>query len=188
MAPRNEQGFTLIELLVSITILGIIGTALIGTLFIAYKTSSETQTMLNESNDREGVSYWFTRDVQNAPSVLTTATACEPAGNALVVRFQWTETPVASPAGSANVAREVVYSTTPVAAGSISLTRSICVAAAARVDVTVASFVTAASTQCLTSAYVVDVTCSAATRVVRLSLTPSSGAAAYTVDGARRPA
>ena len=184
---RRDDGMTLVELLVAITILGIIGSVVTSTLFLALRTSTDAQTTLNESNDRETLALMFTRDAQNAPSVLTTASACMPASSTVIVRFVWFETQV----GVATQARrEVVYSRPTAAATSI--TRSICVGTSAAignpVSSTVTRFISAVSLNCLTSAYATDATCGVATRVVRLSVTPSSpGATPFTVDGARRP-
>jgi prepilin-type N-terminal cleavage/methylation domain-containing protein len=178
---RTDSGVTLIELLVSVAILGIVGTVLASTMFVAFRTSSDAVTTLNESNDRDALAYTFPRDVQDAPSVLTTATVCIPPASTLVVRFRWTETPV----GAASVVREVVYSQPSTPNGTV--VRSACIGAAPRVDTVLTRYTAAVALTCLTSTYAIDPSCGASTRVVRLTLTPSSGSPVYTVEGSRRP-
>ncbi len=93
---RREAGVTLVELLVVIAISGLVIPVLTGALVLGWKTTDATVASLGDSRNRHIAPSLFTRDAQNAVTVDTTAadTTCLSAGDTLLVRLRWTETPV----------------------------------------------------------------------------------------------
>jgi prepilin-type N-terminal cleavage/methylation domain-containing protein len=68
--PRAaDAGFTLVELLISISVLGIVLTAITGVTFVAMRTTAGANTRLNESNDLLRAATYFDDDVQGAQAV-----------------------------------------------------------------------------------------------------------------------
>ena len=65
---RDEAGVTLIELLVSVSLLGLLMSALSGALFVGLRTTNDTQTSLGQSNAEQLVSTYLTKDIQAAAS------------------------------------------------------------------------------------------------------------------------
>ena len=64
-----DAGLTLIELLVSVTVLGIVLTAVAGVSFVATRTASASKTRLGDSNDLVRAASFFGDDVAGAQSV-----------------------------------------------------------------------------------------------------------------------
>ena len=91
-----EAGMTLVELLVVVAISGLIMPELAGAFVVGWRTTDATVTSLSDSRNRQIAPSLFTRDVQNANGVDTTAgdTTCTAAGDTLLVRMRWTETSV----------------------------------------------------------------------------------------------
>jgi prepilin-type N-terminal cleavage/methylation domain-containing protein len=105
-ARRADSGFTLIELVISVSILGLVMTAITTAMLVALKTNSETESRLTESRDVQFASTWFGDDVASANTVTAggTALCAVPAGSSVVVQFQnydITTPPAAAPARTA---------------------------------------------------------------------------------------
>jgi prepilin-type N-terminal cleavage/methylation domain-containing protein len=97
---RSDAGVTLVELLVVVAISGLVIPALTGALVLGWRTTDATIASLGDSRNRQLAPSLFTRDAQNALTVDTTAadTTCLSAGDTLLVRMRWTETPAAGAA------------------------------------------------------------------------------------------
>lgn len=108
-ALRGDGGVTLVELLVTAAIAGLVMPVLTGALLIGWKTTDETVASLSDSRNRLLLPSTFTRDVQSAVSVDTSAadSTCTQAGDTVVVRLRWTETPASGP----SVAQVAAYVT-----------------------------------------------------------------------------
>jgi prepilin-type N-terminal cleavage/methylation domain-containing protein len=87
---HDEAGFTLIELLVSVSLLGLLMSALSGAVLVGLRTTNDTQTSLGQSNAEQLVSTYLTKDIQAAVTVRTSGTsAC---GNQTIVLETTTRT------------------------------------------------------------------------------------------------
>ena len=77
--PR-DAGFTLIELLVSITILGLVMSGVATALFISFKTTTDSQVRLDQSNSEQFLAQNLVRDVaascSHAASVAGSGPTC----------------------------------------------------------------------------------------------------------------
>lgn len=95
MRTRDDLGVTLVELLVVTAIVGLVVPVLTGALLLGWRTTDSTVDNLADSRNRQLVPSLFTRDVQTASAVDTdpTVSTCTQAGDTLVVRMSWTETP-----------------------------------------------------------------------------------------------
>jgi len=60
---RREDGFTLPELIITVTIIGIIASALTGVVISYLKTTTDTQSRLTESHDVQFAAAYWQRDV-----------------------------------------------------------------------------------------------------------------------------
>jgi prepilin-type N-terminal cleavage/methylation domain-containing protein len=90
----REQGFTLIELIVSTSILGLVMSAIVASIFLGLQVSDDTQDRLNESHDARLLAAYFTVDGQSADGVRRDASTCTEgtaAGETPIVLFKWTE-------------------------------------------------------------------------------------------------
>ena len=87
---RREAGFTLIELLVTVSIVGIISTALTEAVMITLRTADATEHRLVESSGASLLSTYLVPDTQSAASVTTTPGANCANGNA-IVSLSWTD-------------------------------------------------------------------------------------------------
>lgn len=96
---RSDGGVTLVELLVAAAIMGLVVPAITGALIIGWRTTDATVASLSDSRNRLLLPSTFTRDVQSAVSVDTSAadSTCTQAGDTLVVRLRWTEIPASGP-------------------------------------------------------------------------------------------
>jgi prepilin-type N-terminal cleavage/methylation domain-containing protein len=65
----GDGGFTLVELLISISIMGIVLTAISGVTFVAVRTAAGADTRLTETNDLLRAATYFADDVQGAQTV-----------------------------------------------------------------------------------------------------------------------
>lgn len=108
-ALRPDSGVTLVELLVAAAIMGLVVPAITGALIIGWRTTDATVASLSDSRNRLLLPSLFTRDVQSAATVDTSTadTTCTQAGDTVVVRMRWTETP----ATGSPVARVTTYVT-----------------------------------------------------------------------------
>jgi prepilin-type N-terminal cleavage/methylation domain-containing protein len=104
--PRDEAGLTLVELLVSVSLLGLLMTALSAALFVGLRTTDDTQTSLGQSNAEQLVSTYLTKDIQAAatPPRTSGTSAC---GNQAIVLETTTRS---DPLAASNVT--VAYSLT----------------------------------------------------------------------------
>lgn len=81
----DGSGFTLVELLVSVTVLGIVLTAVAGVSLVSVHTAATSRTRLDESNDLVRAATYFADDVQGAQSVaVDSEPLCGPDDNAVV--------------------------------------------------------------------------------------------------------
>lgn len=95
-ARRSDAGLTLVELLVAVAITGVVIPALTGGLIIGWRTTDDTIARLSDNRNRAlTVSLW-TRDAQSAKTVDRNGavTTCLSAGDTLLARFTWAETPI----------------------------------------------------------------------------------------------
>jgi hypothetical protein len=88
-----ESGVTLVELLMAVAITALIAPVLTGALVVGWRTTDQTVGSLSDTRNRQLVASLFTRDVQGASTVETSGGACTKAGDTLLVRFGWSETP-----------------------------------------------------------------------------------------------
>lgn len=95
MTRRGEAGVTLVELLVVVAITGLVVPVLTSALVLGWRTTDSTVNSLADSRNRQLVPSLFTRDVQTATLVDTdtSLSTCTQAGDTLVVRMRWTQTP-----------------------------------------------------------------------------------------------
>jgi prepilin-type N-terminal cleavage/methylation domain-containing protein len=187
MKRDRASGFTLVELLVAVAILGIVGSVLSGVIMLGFGSYTDTSTRLNESNDRQIVADYFTRDVQSARTLALSGGTCGTASGTTVLRLTWSESDGSAP--PVVTAREITYrllAGTAPANGSLS--RVVCangsVVATAVVGQWVSPGAAAVSATCLTAALVTDATCPATSVGARMTVTESGGA--FVIDGVRR--
>lgn len=187
MKRDNDSGFTIVELMVAIAIFGVIGTVLTNVMMLGFRSYSDTTQRYNESNDRQFLATWLTRDVQSATTIARTGGTCGASSGTTILRLTWNESSAAAP--PAVSAREVTYRfTAGVGTVNGTLTRVLCVNSAVTTTVVVARWLspgtTSATSTCLTAALVEDLTCPATSRGARLKLTESQ--ASFSIDGIRR--
>jgi hypothetical protein len=182
---REDVGLTLVELLVVTAISGLVIPVLTGALVFGWRTTDATVTHIAESRNRQIAPSLFTRDAQNETATDTDGSdgTCLVAGDTLVVRFRWTETP-ASGAATTNVAAWVLTTS-----GSRLLERRLCRQSggpmASVSNVTAAHDVIGTPSVVCRAATGAATACSAA-RVVDLAVTDASGS--FTATGRRRAA
>jgi prepilin-type N-terminal cleavage/methylation domain-containing protein len=183
----KDDGFTLVELLVAMTILGLVMAAITGVLYNAMFTSSRTNARINESSDRQRLSLWLARDVENAKGWSTSTGTCTPAGNRLVLALTWTDKTV-----TATNTREINYSATPVSGNYETLVRSSCTNGT-RATQSVGMWVTPSPVSpgtpsevvtCLDAAYAAIACTSTSVRSITLTITESGGS--FSATGTRR--
>ncbi len=181
-----DGGVTLVELLVVIALMGIVVPALTGAVFLGLRTTDATVASLSDSRNRQILPSLFTRDVQSAGTVDTDASVstCLDAGDTLVVRMRWTETPVS---GSA-INRVAAWITRTVAGDKI-LERRSCddssgsMTSAGSVS-TAYGIVGTPAVSCRTSADVA----AACTSAARVAMTAVDASGALSASGRRRSA
>lgn len=81
---RRDAGFTLIELLISISILGVIVTALVGLMFASLTANRQTSNQLDGTRAEQFSAVYFAPDVQGATDIQTNVTARCGSGTALL--------------------------------------------------------------------------------------------------------
>jgi prepilin-type N-terminal cleavage/methylation domain-containing protein len=91
MSTRDEGGFSLPELLVTITILGIVMTAVVSGFAMAVHVTDGADRRIASSADGQLLATWFTGDAQSAATTSTTTSACVAPGDTLVLGLQWTD-------------------------------------------------------------------------------------------------
>lgn len=75
---RAEEGFTLVELLVAVTLMGVIGTALVMSMTFMLAAKTRAKSDLDTSHDRQLVASYFTEDVEAAAGLRS---VLDPAGS-----------------------------------------------------------------------------------------------------------
>lgn len=182
MRLRSDSGLTLVELLAAVAITGVIVPAMTGALIIGWRTTDGTIARLSDNRNRSITPSLWTPDAQRATTVDKdgAVSTCLAAGDTLLARFTWTETPLTGSAetrvaawvwtGSATKRVERHYCDT----GS-SITSSVATAH----DVAGAPVAT-----CRTAAGAVVTSCGTTTVVVDLSITDPSGT--FLATGRRR--
>lgn len=68
LSRRRDAGFTLVELLISVSVLGVVLTAIASVSLVAARTATSADTRLRESNDLLRAATYFGADVQGAQS------------------------------------------------------------------------------------------------------------------------
>jgi prepilin-type N-terminal cleavage/methylation domain-containing protein len=187
MRDDGDGGFTLIELLVVVSIIGIIGTVLAGVVMMGFNTYSYSTVRLNESNDRQLVADYFSRDAQSATTLALSGGTCGTSSGTTVMRLTWNESDAS--ATPVVTAREVTYRLLAgTAPASGTLTRVLCANGAVTSTIVVSAWVSPGASSvvatCLTAALANDSTCAATDRGARITVTESGGA--FVVDGVRR--
>lgn len=85
LSRARDEGLTLVELLISVTILGLVLSAMCGMTFVSMRTAADSGTRLDESNDLLLATAYFAADVMGAQSVAVSATPrCGTDGSAVV--------------------------------------------------------------------------------------------------------
>jgi len=179
---RSDAGLTLVELLAAVAITGVIIPALTGALFIGWKTTDDTIARLSDNRNRSITPSLWTRDAQSATTVDKNAavTTCLSAGDTLLARFTWTETPLTGSAVTRVATWVWTGSTTQLVERRYCDTgASITGSVASAHDVANAPVAT-----CRTSGGAVVASCGPTTVVVDLSVTDPSGT--YLSTGRRR--
>lgn len=87
LSRTGDDGFTLVELLISVTILGLVLSALSGVTFVTLRTAAATDTRFDESNDLLRAAAYFAGDVMGAQSVAVSATPRCGTDSSAVVEF-----------------------------------------------------------------------------------------------------
>lgn len=184
MRIRSDAGLTLVELLAAVAITGVIIPALTGALFIGWRTTDDTIARLSDNQNRALTPSLWTRDAQSATTVDKNGavSTCLSAGDTLLARFAWTETPLTGSAVTRVAAWVWTGSTTELVerrycASGGSITSSVTTAH----DVAAAPVAT-----CRTAGGAVVAGCGTTTVVVDLSVTDPSGT--FLATGRRRAA
>ena len=182
---RSDAGLTLVELLAAVAITGVIIPALTGALIIGWRTTDDTIARLSDNRNRALTPSLWTRDAQSATTVDrngAVSTCLLPAGDTLLARFAWTETPLTGPAVTRVAAWVWTGSTTKL------VERRYCATGGAITSsVTTAHDVAAAPVATCRTAGGADVPgCGTTTVVVDLSVTDPSGT--FLATGRRRAA
>jgi len=86
---REVDGFTLVELLISTTIVGIVLSAVFGSMILYFNTVTDTTDRLSESPSLQIVSSWFGVDAQSAADFIDPGGCSFPLSP--LVRFRWTD-------------------------------------------------------------------------------------------------
>jgi prepilin-type N-terminal cleavage/methylation domain-containing protein len=87
---HSERGFTLIELLIVVTIIPLIIGALASGLITVFSLQSSVSNRLGDTSDAQVVAASFTKDVQSASSIETTATPlCGPTAQTQLLGLEW---------------------------------------------------------------------------------------------------
>ena len=197
LSRAGDDGFTLVELLISVTILGVVLSAVSGVTLVAIKTAGTSDIRLAESTDLMRATTYFSGDVQSAKSVATATIPKCGTDLKVVVEFVGQDfaddTTPAVPAVTPTVTTTVVSYvnrtvTEPTGTTSRELHRLACTAPTATpaypltpvTDVTVVRRLsaTAPTLTCLPA-------CSTFTQV-NLLVREASGAFVYTLTGRRR--
>ena len=181
---RSETGLTLVELLVAVAITGVVIPALTAALMIGWRTTDDTIARLSDNRNRALTPSLWTRDAQSATSVdgNSAVSTCLSAGDTLLARFAWTETPLTGPAVTRVAAWVWTGSTTKLVERRYCATGGAITSSVATAhDVAAAPVAT-----CRTAAGAVVASCGTTTVVVDLSVTDPSGT--YLVTGRRRAA
>lgn len=180
---RAQAGFTLVELLLSVAIMGVVVPALTGAMVIGWRTTDDTIARLSDNRNREITPSLFTRDAQSATAVDTDSTdpTCLAAGDTLLVRFRWTETPLTGTAVTPVAAWVWTGSTTKLVER-----RSCDTGGAISGSVSTAHDVAAAPVVTCRTAGGATAACGSTTVVVDLAVTDPSGA--FVATGRRRAA
>jgi len=181
---RSDAGLTLVELLAAVAITAVIIPALTGALIIGWRTTDSTIARLSDNRNRALTPSLWTRDAQSATTVDKNGavSTCLSAGDTLLARFAWTETPLTGPAVDRVAAWVWTGSTTQLVerrycATGAAITSSVATAH----DVSAAPVAT-----CRTAGGGVVASCGTTTVVVDLSVIDPSGT--YLVTGRRRAA
>ncbi|MGZ4640341.1 MAG: PulJ/GspJ family protein [Actinomycetes bacterium] len=69
LRPRQtdqDEGFTLVELIVAVAILGIIGSAIVSSIFVGLQTRARTTSQLAASHDDQNLASYWAQDVDGA--------------------------------------------------------------------------------------------------------------------------
>jgi prepilin-type N-terminal cleavage/methylation domain-containing protein len=184
MRARTDAGVTLVELLVATAIMGLIIPALTGALVMGWRTTDSTIARLSDNRNREITPSLWTRDAQAAITVdrNSVVTTCLVAGDTLLARFTWTETPATGAAVTRIAAWVWTGSTTQL------VQRRFCsTGAAITSSVSTAHDIAAAPvSSCSTATGVAVPACGATTVVVNLSVVDPSGT--FVATGRRRSA
>jgi prepilin-type N-terminal cleavage/methylation domain-containing protein len=179
---RKDAGVTLVELLVATALLGMIIPVLAGAMVVGWKTTDATIARLSDNRNRSITPSLWTRDAQSAKTVDRNGavTTCLLAGDTLLVRFTWTETPATGPA----VSRVAAWVWT--GATSKLVERRFCATGGPiSSSVSTAHDVAAAPVAvCRDAAGTAVPACGASTVVIELAVTDASGS--YLATGRRR--
>lgn len=182
--PRSDAGLTLVELLAAVAITGVVIPAVTSALIVGWRTTDDTIARLSDNRNRAITPSLWTRDAQSATTVDNNAAVltCLSAGDTLLARFTWTETPLTGATVTRVAAWVWTGSTTKLverrycAAGG-GITSSVATAH----DVAAAPVAT-----CRTGAGAAVASCGSTTVVVDLSVTDPSGP--FLATGRRRSA
>jgi prepilin-type N-terminal cleavage/methylation domain-containing protein len=195
----DDDGFTLVELLISVTIMGIVVSALAGVLLVTLKTATGADVRLTESSDLMRATRYFTGDVLGAKTVTVATTPKCGTDAKAVIEFIGQDiadgatppvTPPVTPVVTTTVVSYVQRTVTGPTGTSLELHRLTCKAATATptyplIPVTAFAVVrrlsaTAPTATCLPA-------CSTFTQV-NLIVREKSGGLVYTLTGRRRTA
>jgi prepilin-type N-terminal cleavage/methylation domain-containing protein len=187
----GDDGFTLVELLISVTVLGIVMSAVAGVMTVTITSAATANTRLTESNDLRRAATYFAADVQGATSVaVATTPRCGTGAAEVVVEFLGQDFADAGPAITTTVVSYVLRPVTDSDGTRQELHRLTCTAATA----TPTYPLTAPTTDVVVVRRVSTVvpvpscvpsSCAGFTQV-NLVVRETSGALVYTLTGRRR--